>query len=108
MLSPIRPVLDTCVARAAAALNVVACVSSGDGGAKEIVASRHNDGARHEEGIKHITPELRNVARDANSVDFALHEFVSAKFCDRLEEMGVLDHPLVVAELAGYDTLNQR
>ncbi|CAM9965000.1 unnamed protein product [Scytosiphon promiscuus] len=70
--------------------------------------SRHNTGARHEEGIKHITPDLREAASRANQVDEALHEFVSAKFCDRLRETGLLDHPLVASELATYELLDQR
>lgn len=74
----------------------------------KVVASRHNDGAKHEEGIKHITPKLREAASKANAVDEALHEFVSAKFCQRLQDLELLDRPLVAEELAGYETLHQR
>ena len=70
--------------------------------------SRHNTGSRHEEGIRHITPALREAASRANSVDEALHEFVSAKFCERLRGAGLLDHPLVAEELATYDLLDRR
>lgn len=77
-------------------------------GAVDGVVQRRNTGARHEEGIKHITPELREAASRANSVDEALHEFVSAKFCDRLKEVGLLDQPLVANELATYELLDQR
>ncbi|CAB1109616.1 unnamed protein product [Ectocarpus sp. CCAP 1310/34] len=79
--------------------------------AKESAASgpqRQNTGAKHEEGMKHITPELRDAARSANAVDEALHELVSAKFCERLREAGLLHHPLVVAELATYEPLEHR
>ncbi|CAM9727702.1 unnamed protein product [Ectocarpus sp. 12 AP-2014] len=79
--------------------------------AKEGAASgpqRQNTGAKHEEGMKHITPELRDTARSANAVDEALHEFVSAKFCERLREAGLLHHPLVGAELATYEPLEHR
>ncbi|CAN0357361.1 unnamed protein product [Ectocarpus sp. 6 AP-2014] len=69
---------------------------------------RQNTGSKHEEGIKHITPELRDAARSANAVDEALHEFVSAKFCERLRETGLLHHPLVGAELATYEPLERR
>lgn len=72
------------------------------------VVQRQNTGARHEEGVKHITPELREAASRANSVDEALHEFISAKFCDRLKEVGLLDQPLVANELATYELLDQR
>lgn len=58
--------------------------------------------------MKHITPELRELASRANSVDEALHEYTSAKFCDRLKEVGLLDHPLVVRELASNKLLDQR
>lgn len=70
--------------------------------------SRHNTGAKHEEGIKHITPALREAASRANSVDEALHEFVSAKFCERLKGVGLLDHPLVAEELATFELLDHR
>lgn len=70
--------------------------------------SRHNTGAKHEEGMKHITPALREAASRANSVDEALHEFVSAKFCQRLGDAGLLDHPLVEEELATFELLDQR
>eukprot|EP00903_Cladosiphon_okamuranus_P008206 g7901.t1 len=70
--------------------------------------SRHNTGAKHEEGVKHITPALREAASRANSVDEALHEFVSAKFCQRLRDTGLLDHPLVAEELATFKILDQR
>lgn len=70
--------------------------------------SRHNTGAKHEEGMKHITPELRKAASLANQVDEALHEFVSAKFCDRLREASLLDHPLVAGELATNELLDER
>ncbi|CAN0111765.1 unnamed protein product [Ectocarpus sp. 4 AP-2014] len=79
--------------------------------AKEGAASgpqRQNTGAKHEEGIKHITPELRDAARSANAVDEALHEYVLAKFCERLREAGLLHHPLVGAELATYEPLEHR
>eukprot|EP00903_Cladosiphon_okamuranus_P018398 g16922.t1 len=79
----------------------VSVVAGGDG-------SRHNTGAKHEEGIKHITPALREAARRANSIDEALHEFVSAKFCQRLRDTGLLDHPLVAEELATFELLDQR
>lgn len=78
---------------------------NGDGAA---VVQRQNTGARHEEGIKHITPELREAASHANSVDEALHEFLSAKFCDRLKEAGLLEEPLVARELATYELLDRR
>ncbi|CAN0194624.1 unnamed protein product [Pylaiella littoralis] len=78
---------------------------NGDGAA---VVQRQNTGARHEEGIKHITPELREAASHANSVDEALHEFLSAKFCDRLKEAGLLEEPLVARELATYEVLDRR
>ncbi|CAM9359759.1 unnamed protein product [Ectocarpus fasciculatus] len=70
--------------------------------------SRQNTGKKHEEGIKHITPELREAASSANAVDEALHEFVSAKFCERLREAGLLHHPLVAAQLATYEPLDHR
>lgn len=85
--------------------SLTVAAQEGGGGA---AVQRQNTGARHEEGIKHITPELREAAGRANSVDEALHEFVSAKFCDRLDEVGVLDHPLVAKELATYELLDQR
>ncbi|CAM9301460.1 unnamed protein product [Ectocarpus sp. 4 AP-2014] len=69
---------------------------------------RQNTGAKYGEGIKHITPELREAARSANAVDEALHEFVSAKFCQRLRETGLLHHPLVAAELATHEPLDHR
>lgn len=72
------------------------------------VGSRHNTGKKHEEGIKHITPQLKAIASRANAVDEALHEFVSAKFCQRLRELDLLDHPLVAREMANYYKLNQR
>ncbi|CAM9422857.1 unnamed protein product [Ectocarpus fasciculatus] len=69
---------------------------------------RENTSAKHEEGMKHITPELREAASGANAVDEALHEFVSAKFCERLRETGLLHHPLVAAQLTTYEPLNNR
>lgn len=75
----------------------------------EIVSvQRHNTGARHEEGIKHITPGLRAEASHSNSVDEALHEFLSAKFCNRLREAGLLDNPLVAQELSNNEILDAR
>lgn len=70
--------------------------------------SRHNVGVKHEEGIKHITPALKEAASRANAVDEALHEFVSAKFCERLRSAGLLEHPLVAEELATFELMNQR
>ena len=70
--------------------------------------SRHNTAAKYEEGITHITPALREAAARANAIDEALHEFVSAKFCDRLRDVGLLEHPLVVEELATFELLDQR
>lgn len=75
---------------------------------REYIVSRRNDDAKHAEGIQHITPELRNTASRANPVDNVLHEFVSAKFCHRLQETGLLQHPLVATELATYELLRQR
>ena len=75
---------------------------------EEFVLSRHNNNARHEEGIKHITPELRDAAHQANPVDNALHEFVSAKFCRCLQETGLLQHPLVLEELVTFELLHER
>ena len=69
---------------------------------------RHNTAAKYEEGITHITPALREVAARANVVDEALHEFVSAKFCDRLSDVGLLEHPLVAEELAAFELMDQR
>lgn len=74
----------------------------------EYVVSRRNDDPKHEEGIKHITPELREAAHNANPVDNALHEFVSAMFCHRLQETGLLQHPLIAEELGTYGLLYER
>lgn len=74
----------------------------------EYAVSRKNNGHKHNEGMKHITAELRNVAIRANTVDNALHEFVSAKFCRLLQESELLEHPSVTAELATYELLHQR
>eukprot|EP00752_Nemacystus_decipiens_P005402 g4898.t1 len=70
--------------------------------------SRHNTGAKHKEGVRHITPALREAASRANPVDEALHEFVTAKFCGRLREAGLLHHPLVAEELATSELLDRR
>lgn len=70
--------------------------------------ARQNSDPKHDEGIKHITPRLREAASRVNSVDEALYEFVYAMFCDRLSEVGLLDHPLVAGELATNDLLDQR
>lgn len=75
---------------------------------EEYVVSRKNDNAKHNEGMKHITPELRNNASRANPVDNELHTFVSAKFCHRLQETGLLQHPLVASELSNYEPLYRR
>ena len=56
----------------------------------------------------HFTPEMRESASRANPVDEALHEFVSAKFCQRLRKMDVLDHPVVANELASTELIVQR
>lgn len=69
---------------------------------------RANVGKKHEEGIKHITPELRAKAIEANSIDEAIYDFVSAKFCHRLRESGLLEHPLVAAEFAAFKPLDER
>lgn len=70
--------------------------------------SRHNTAAKYEEGITNITPALREAAARANVIDEALHEFVSAKFCERLRDVGLLEHPLVAEELASFEVLDQR
>lgn len=70
--------------------------------------SRQNKDKKYEEGIQYITPQLRDIASRANAVDEALHRFVSAKFCTRLREVGLLNHPLVVEELQRYSKLNDR
>ena len=75
---------------------------------KEYVVSHRNDMLKHKEGITHIMPELREAAFQANPVDNALHEFVSAKSCHQLQNMGLPDHPLVANELTKYDLLKQR
>lgn len=75
---------------------------------EKYVELRRNDGAKHNEGIKSITPELLEAARRANPVDNQLHEFVSAKFCHELKRTGLLGHPLVVEELATNELLHQR
>lgn len=48
------------------------------------------------------------MARDHNAVDEELHNFVTAKFCDRLRECGLLDHPFVQEELATNKLLGER
>lgn len=65
-------------------------------------------GVEHDEGIKHITPALRERASRANAVDLAVHEFVSAKFCDRLAQVGLLEHPLVAEDLSSSSLMHQR
>lgn len=75
---------------------------------EEYAVSRKNDNAKHNEGIKHITPELRNNASRASPVDNELHTFVSAQFCHRLQETGLVQHPLVLSELSNYEPLYQR
>lgn len=70
--------------------------------------SRHNSGKRHEEGIGQITPDLKELARRTNAPDEELHEFVTAKFCDRLRGLGLLEHPLVKEDLEGNERLGQR
>lgn len=73
-----------------------------------VIIQRKNTDPRHEKGISHITHELREAASRSNAVDEALHEFVSAKFCYRLKEVEVLNHPLVVNELASFQLLDER
>lgn len=82
---------------------VMTNLSTNDGG-----GSRQNKGKKYEEGIQYITPQLRDIASRANAVDEALHRFVSAKFCTRLREVGLLNHPLVEEELQRYSKLNDR
>lgn len=69
---------------------------------------RKNTGKEHEEGMKHITQAMREVASEANAVDEELHEFVSAKFCDRLDKAGLLDHRFVMDELASFNKIHER
>lgn len=72
------------------------------------VGGRKNVGKKHELGIKHITPELRAKAREANGVDQAIYDFVSAKFCHRVREVDLLTHPVVDAELATFTPMYER
>lgn len=57
---------------------------------------------------RNITSELRINATRAYSVENALDEFTSAKVCNRLQETGLLQQPLVVTELAKYERLYNR
>lgn len=76
-----------------------------DGGVTGDV-TRHNTGKRHEEGIAHITtPQLMEIAKRRNPVDIQLHEFVTAMFCRRLREVGLVNEPLVVEELMSNQAL---
>lgn len=69
---------------------------------------RKNTGKRHQEGIAHIrTPELIDLAKEANTVDVELHQFVTAMFCDRLRHIGLVDHPLVKEELMAFTPTSQ-
>lgn len=71
-------------------------------------SSRQNTGDKHAEGIRHITLGLRKRARHANAVDVSLHHFVSAKFCDLLQQLDLVGHPLVLKELSTYHKLGKR
>lgn len=69
---------------------------------------RKNTGQRHEEGLGYITtPELIDLVREKNPVDVLLHDFVIAKFCYRLRELGLIDHPLVAEELMADEFLGK-
>lgn len=69
---------------------------------------RKNTNKKHNEGIRHISEGMRMVAREANGVDEELHQFVSAKFCDRLDEAGLLNHPLIRDEMKSFQPLFER
>lgn len=47
------------------------------------------------------------IARERNSVDIELHDFVVAMFCRRLREIGLIDEPLVAAELMSNEALSE-
>lgn len=46
------------------------------------------------------------IAREKNPVDIELYDFISATFCRRLREVGLIDEPLVVAELMSDEALS--
>lgn len=71
-------------------------------------AERKNIGKRHEDGIGHISANLKDLAREANILDEDLHEFVSAKFCRSLLDASLLNHVLVRNELALNERLSMR
>lgn len=75
---------------------------------ESLEALRHNTGKKHAEGMEHITSQLRKQARHANAVDVSLHQFVSAKFCELLQELDLTEHPLVLKELSTYNKLGKR
>ena len=72
------------------------------------IAFRKNTDKKYDEGKNHITQAMREMAREANAVDEELHQFVSAKFCYRLNEVGLLKHPLVLEELESFEPIYER
>ncbi|CAM9825520.1 unnamed protein product [Ascophyllum nodosum] len=68
--------------------------------------SRQNP--KKEEGMKYITPKMMELARRTNDADVELYEFVTAKFCGRLRDTGLLEKPIVQDELSRRDQLEER
>lgn len=69
---------------------------------------RKNTDKNHDEGIQHITQTMREMASEANAVDGELYQFVLARFCDRLNEADLLEHPLVMDELERFYSIYER
>ena len=68
--------------------------------------SRQNP--KKEEGMKYITPKMMELARRTNDADVELYEFVTAKFCGRLRDTGLLEKPIVQDELSRRNQLEER
>lgn len=58
--------------------------------------------------MKHITPDMIELARLTNAADLELYDFVTAKFCTRLREAGLLEETLVQEELSRREQLEER
>lgn len=72
----------------------------------KITFSRHNEKKEREKGA--ITPQMLELARHTNDVDIELYEFVTAKFCARLRDSGLLGEPVVQEELSHREELEER
>ncbi|CAM9825383.1 unnamed protein product [Ascophyllum nodosum] len=80
-----------------------------DEGEEEEEEPQHErENLRKKEEINHITPHMMEMAQHTNGADMELYEFVTAKFCDRLRDIGLLETAVVQNELSRRDQLEER